>query len=152
MVKYYNYAITFSEVPDEVSLCFNITNCQQNCQGCHSPFLREDIGNDLNMDIQAIINKHKGQFTCICFLGEGNDFNGLQKLINYVKTAGYKTCVYSGRDDSNINEYSNLDYYKKGSYQQEKGPINKKTTNQRMYKKTEAGWQDITNRFFPKEL
>ena len=26
MVKYLNYALTFSEVPDEVNLCFNITN------------------------------------------------------------------------------------------------------------------------------
>ena len=152
MVKYYNYMLTFAEVPDEISLCFNITNCQQHCVGCHSPFLREDIGADLNKDLQIILNRHKDQFSCVCFLGEGNDRKQLQKLITYIKNLGYKTCVYSGRDDCSLDDYINLDYYKVGSYQSKFGPLNVKTTNQRFYKKNDTQWEDITNRFFPISL
>lgn len=152
MVKYYNYALTFAEVPDEISLCINITNCPYRCTGCHSPFLQEDIGMNLNCDLQQLINKHKDQFTCVCFLGEGNDKKELQKLINYVKNMGYKTCLYSGADDDILDNYENLDYYKKGSYQPNKGPLNNKNTNQHMYKKINNKWIDITYKFFPKEL
>lgn len=152
MVKYYNYAITFAEVPNEVSLCFNITNCPHNCAGCHSPYLQQDIGNNLSCDIQNIINKHHDQFTCVCFLGEGNDKKELQKLINYVKNLGFKTCLYSGSDDGILDDFKNLDYYKKGSFKQEYGPLNNKNTNQRMYKKEMNKWIDITYKFFPRSL
>lgn len=153
MVKYYNYALTFAEVPDEISLCFNITNCAFKCPECHSPFLQEDIGTDLNKDIQKIINLHKDQITCVCFLGEGNDKKGLQKLIDYAHNIGYKTCLYTGRNDKILDDYNNLDYYKKGSYQKELGGLNNKNTNQRMYKKNNKGeWKDITYRFFPRSI
>lgn len=152
MVKYYNYMLTFSEVPDEISLCFNITNCQEHCHECHSSFLRMDIGNDLSADLQQILNQHHDQFTCVCFLGEGNDKKQLQKLIDYIKNLGYKICVYSGRDNCDLNDYQNLDYYKIGSYQSEYGPLNRPTTNQRMFKKIENRWEDITKEFFPKSL
>ena len=153
MVKYYNYAVTFSEVPDEISLCINITNCQQKCEGCHSPYLQKDIGNNLSIDLQNLINRFHEQITCVCFLGEGNDKRQLQKLINYVKNLNYKICIYSGRDDADVKDYYNIDYYKIGSYKKEYGPLNSKTTNQRMFKKNNNGtWEDITNKFFPKKL
>ena len=152
MVKYLNYAITFSEVPDEISLCFNITNCCFNCDGCHSPYLQKDIGTDLNKDIQKIFNLYKDQFTCVCFLGEGNDKKGLQKLIDYAHNNNYKTCLYSGRDEISFNDYNNLDYYKKGSYKKELGGLNNKNTNQKMYKKEGDKWKDITYKFFPRSL
>ena len=44
MLKYVNTEITFSEVPDEITLCINISNCPCHCKGCHSPYLAEDIG------------------------------------------------------------------------------------------------------------
>ena len=150
MVKYLNYALTFAEVPDEINLCFNITNCQQNCTGCHTPILQQDVGQDLNKDLQKIINQHKDQFTCVCFLGEGNDKVQLQHLIDYIKNLNYKVCVYSGRDDATIEDYKNLDYYKIGSYNIEKGPLTAKTTNQKMYKKmSDSTWVDITFLFWP---
>ena len=39
MLKYLNCQVTFAEVPDEISLCINITNCPNRCPGCHSPEL-----------------------------------------------------------------------------------------------------------------
>lgn len=149
MLKYYTYELTFSEVPDEINLCFSITNCQNKCVGCHSPFLRENVGEALSIEVlSSIIEKHKGQFTCVCFLGEGNDKLALQNMISYVHQLGYKTCLYSGRDNLVFYEYENLDYVKTGSYKQDKGPIDRSSTNQKMYKLTENGWEDITFKFW----
>lgn len=152
MVKYINYAITFAEVPDEISLCFNITNCPHSCPECHSAFLQQDIGYNLTCDIQNIINQHHDQITCVCFLGEGNDKKELQRLITYTKHLGFKTCLYSGSDDGILDDYQDLDYYKKGSFKKEYGPLNNKNTNQHMYKKIEEKWIDITSKFFPKSI
>ena len=48
MLKYYNYDIVFQEVPDEVTLAVNLSNCPNHCPGCHSPHLCKDIGNRLD--------------------------------------------------------------------------------------------------------
>ena len=36
MLKYANFDVVFQEVPDEVTLAINITNCPNQCPGCHS--------------------------------------------------------------------------------------------------------------------
>jgi anaerobic ribonucleoside-triphosphate reductase activating protein len=44
-----------------------------------------------------------------------------------------------------------LDYYKIGSWQEEKGPLNKPSTNQILYKKNETNeLEDITYKFWRK--
>ena len=50
-MKYCETAITFSEVPDEVTLCINISNCPCHCKGCHSAYLAEDIGEELTFEV-----------------------------------------------------------------------------------------------------
>ena len=135
MIKYADYSIVFREVPEEITLAFSITNCQGNCPGCHSPHLREDIGNDLIKDLPALMEKYKGMITCVCFLGEGNDPGALRDCLKLVKEAGLKTCVYSGKDEPPIFYMYNaalIDYLKYGSYQEEKGPLDNPNTNQRM--------------------
>lgn len=154
MLKFFNYAITFSEVPNEINLCFSITNCQNHCQGCHSTFLRKDIGEELTINkLQEIIEKHLHQFTCICFLGEGNDKATLQKLVDYCHEQNFATCIYSGRDNCELRDYNNLDYYKIGSYKQNLGPLNSKNTNQKMFHRiNENEWEDITKLFWPRDF
>ena len=49
MLKYVNTMVTFSEVPDEISLCIEISNCKCHCKNCHSPYLPDDIGEELNI-------------------------------------------------------------------------------------------------------
>ena len=39
--------IVLEEIPDKVTLAVEITNCQGSCPGCHSPFLKQDIGEEL---------------------------------------------------------------------------------------------------------
>ena len=59
MLKYHSSYIGFREIPDEISLCINITNCPNNCKGCHSPWLKEDVGEDLNIEsLNTLINKN----------------------------------------------------------------------------------------------
>ena len=43
--------------------------------------------------------------------------------------------------------YKRFDYIKIGHYDQSLGGLNQKTTNQRMYRLTDCGWEDITYKF-----
>ena len=44
MLKYVDAKVVFAEVPDEVTLAINISNCPCQCKGCHSSYLAQDIG------------------------------------------------------------------------------------------------------------
>lgn len=162
MIKYYNTEVVFEEIHDEVTLAVNITNCQHNCPGCHSPYLREDIGNELNFKaIDELIEKNDG-ITCFCFMGEGNDPKSLKDDILHIKEKypSIKIGLYSGSNDVDDFYWDNLNYIKLGPYIEELGPLNKKTTNQRLYSKVNTNksikindhyrsqWEDITPKFW----
>ena len=84
MLKYVNTMVTFSEVPDEIALCINITGCKIGCKNCHSPYLAEDIGKELNIDsLHELISSNKG-ITCVSFMG--GDSN--PKEIDYLAFRG----------------------------------------------------------------
>jgi anaerobic ribonucleoside-triphosphate reductase activating protein len=135
MIKYVSYAVTFAEVPDEISLTLAISNCGGNCKGCHSPELRRDIGRDLEKDLPALLKKYKDQITCVCFLGQGNDPNTMAECIEYVYRHGLKTCLYTGADYyGDLTNIPYLDYIKVGHYDETLGGLDHYTTNQRMYK------------------
>lgn len=36
-MKYESTLITFTEIPDEISLCLNISGCPCHCEGCFEP-------------------------------------------------------------------------------------------------------------------
>lgn len=164
MIKFYESSIVFEEIPNEVTLAVNITNCQHNCHGCHSPYLREDIGHELNFKaIDELIEKNDG-ITCFCFMGEGNDPKALKDDILYIKEKypSIKIGLYSGSEKIDDDFYwTNLNYLKIGPYMMANGPLNKKTTNQRLYcggsyyswcctvdGVMRKGWKDITEKFW----
>ena len=69
MLKYLNSEITFAEIPDEITLCINITNCCFSCANCHSPWLREDTGTPLTYtELTKLIKQNTG-ISCVCFMG-----------------------------------------------------------------------------------
>ena len=159
MLKYVNTEITFSEVPDEITLCINISNCSCHCKGCHSPYLAEDIGEELNShSLQELIKANEG-ITCICFMGGDSNPQDIDSLAQWLKIYfPYKVAWYSGRQElsSDIN-LQWFDFVKLGPYIEELGPLNSKTTNQRMYKVVytyyddgTSGYEleDITNKFW----
>lgn len=158
MLKYLEAEVVFSEIPDEITLAINITNCQNFCEGCHSPELRKNIGTELTFDvIENLISKNDG-ITCICFMGEGNDKDALQHLIVHMREMygdNYKIGIYSGRNAVGLFYWENLDYIKMGPYIPKYGPLNKPTTNQRLFKKVKRTvgdeWEDITSKFWEKE-
>ena len=154
MLKYVDTKVTFAEVPDEISLCINISNCPNHCEGCHSPYLAKDIGTLLTTEeILKLCNDNKG-ITCVCFMGGDNDPLRVVLLSKFIKReTGLKTAWYSGKADYNTVQRANFfDYIKIGKYIEALGPLNSKTTNQRMFKVIDKGnkeftLRDITHKF-----
>ena len=134
MIKYKDYFVVFEEIPDRVSLAVNITNCQNNCIGCHSPELRLNNGEELTEEVIDKLIKENYGIDCFLFMGEGKDHSRLMELVRYIKeNYTIKVAIYSGRDKVENEYYGLFDYVKVGSYKEECGPLNKETTNQRLF-------------------
>lgn len=134
MIKYVDTLVTFSEFPNEISLCINISNCPCHCIGCHSNYLADDIGEPLYTEtLFGLIDKNKG-ITCVGLMGgdaEPAYINALAKAIK--KVYDIKVGWYSGRSELSTEiQLENFDYIKLGPYIKERGPLNSKTTNQIM--------------------
>ena len=152
MIKFYNAMVVFEEIPDEITIAINITNCPCKCDGCHSKFLWNDIGHELNENkLDELITDNFG-ITCVCFMGGDADQEGIDGLANYTKEVlKLKTAWYSGRDVlSGKIHLSNFDYIKIGHYDERMGPLNKSTTNQRLFRVKDGQLEDITSKFWCK--
>lgn len=152
MIKYLNTMVVFEEIPDKISLAVNITNCQNKCIGCHSPQLRKDIGKELTEDaVDKLIKDNEG-INCFLFMGEGNDKESLLKIAKYIKEKynNLSLAIYSGRDEVEDEIYNLFDYVKIGPYIAEFGPLNKETTNQRLFKIENGVRKEITSMFWKK--
>ena len=153
MLKYYSASnIVFQEVPDEVSLAIEITNCKHKCKGCHSPHLQTDIGDSLtSLNIKPIIDKYHKYISCILFMGGEQDIKTLNELCNWIKTEyNLKTAIYSGMHESYFDYLANnlsVDYIKVGRYEESLGGLESSLTNQKMYAKDNGSWIDITDKF-----
>ena len=151
MLKYYNYDIVFQEIPDEVTLAVNITNCPHRCVGCHSPHLHRDIGTVLDAaSLDGLLAKYGRQITCVCFMGGDRQPKDVAILAKHLRqNTKLKVAWYSGNDI--MPRYANLfDYVKVGGYKPELGGLRSRTTNQRLYRYTNGRSEDITERFWKK--
>lgn len=157
MLKYLYSEVTFAEIPDEISLCFSITNCSGLCRECHSPELRQDMGNCLKTNVVQEICRHPG-ISCVCFLGEGlknkeaaHEWKEIVESIR-VWNPKLKIALYSGRPEVEEWIWETFDYVKVGPYLPEKGPLDNPNTNQRLYKINRETNEkiDITNLFWRK--
>ena len=147
MIKYVEKSIVFEEVPDRVSLAFSISKCQNKCKGCHSPFLRCDVGNELTKELFLNeFNKTLKYCNCVLFLGEGDNLDELIELNRFIKEKfkNIETAIYSGRDKVELKLFDEFDFVKVGSYQEDKGGLKSPTTNQRMFYHS----KDITHLFW----
>ena len=135
-LKYSGYTIVMQEVPNEISLAINISDCPYKCKGCHSMYLWDYIGDYLIDDIDNLLNKYNNLISCVCFMGGDQNQDELLYCLQKAKKKKLKTCLYTGNDDINSisNEIiKNLDYIKIGRYIEKFGGLNCKTTNQKMF-------------------
>ncbi len=152
MLKFVDYDIVFQEVPNEVSLAINLSLCPNNCEGCHSAFLKGDVGEELSTGrLDEIIKKYEGDITCVSFMGGDGDVEALARLAAYVKqNFSIKVAWYSGKEK--LPEEISLvdfDYIKVGPYKKDYGPLNNKSTNQRMYRMSGGEIvEDVTSLFW----
>ena len=151
--------VVLEEIPDRLTLAIDISNCTGLCEGCHSPFLRRDVGVELTPE--AIDSLIAGNFGINCFLclGEGNDHAALMSAANYVRRAypSLALGLYSGRESVEDDVWELFDYVKIGPFRPSCGPLNKTTTNQRLYRILHNAdgtrtVDDITARFWRKGI
>ena len=127
-------SVVMEEIPDRVTLAVDISNCRGQCVGCHSPFLKEDIGEPLTEDVISGLVRANFGVDCFLFLGEGRDPQALCSLADHVRSLELAPAVYSGRPEVDDTIWKAFDYVKVGPYVEELGPLNKTTTNQRLYR------------------
>ena len=157
MLKYYNHDIVFQEYPDEMTLAINLTLCPNRCEGCHSAFLRKDIGEELTPErITALIDRYGDTLTCVGIQGGDNDPEAVLSLCRYVRAhygGRIRTGWYSGRTWQPAPDVlaASLDYLKLGPYIPRLGPLSSPTTNQRIYRvdPADGNLTDITARMRP---
>lgn len=146
MLKFYDMAVTFSEFPDEVALCINITGCPCHCEGCSEPWLHRDSGTPLTPQaVQALIDAYP-DCTVFGLMGGDADHAGVAEIADYVHDhSTMKVGMYSGFDEIDDELARHLDYYKVGRWimppkepahwgDQPCGPLEYPGTNQRFYR------------------
>lgn len=139
-IKYTNYQVVFREIPEEITLAINITNCPNRCVGCHSPELQEDIGEILTTNtLFGMIEAHE-EITCVLFLGDGGAIEEVISLIKKCKLVftELKFGIYTGDNRITINNnlIDNVNYLKIGKFNNKLGGLDVSTTNQRLIKIT----------------
>jgi anaerobic ribonucleoside-triphosphate reductase activating protein len=153
MLKYVNTGIVFQEIPDEVTLAINISNCPCHCPGCHSRYLWEDVGLPLDTEaIDAFVNQYGNEISCIAFMGGDAEPTSVNRLAQYIheEHPQFKVAWYSGRIRIPRGVVrADFDYIKLGPFIKHLGPLKQTTTNQRLYRKDDNGvFEDITSRFW----
>lgn len=155
MLKYVDSKVTFTEIPDEITLCINISNCPCHCEECHSSYLAEDIGKSLNLEaLTNLIDSNNG-ISCVCIMGGDANPSEVDDIAQDIKEyyPELKVAWYSGRQElSKEIELENFNYIKLGPYIKDKGPLNCRTTNQVMFEidviQGKVFKKDITAKFW----
>lgn len=151
MIKYVPEmtSVVLEEIPGRLTLAVEISNCQGNCKGCHSPFLKQDIGQELTPAVASRLVGENFGVNCFLLLGEGKDRIALLSLARCLRLEfpEMELALYSGREQVEDDIWEAFDYVKTGPYREECGPLNHPETNQRLYYHGE----DITSRLWHKK-
>ena len=150
MLKYVDTKIVFQEIPDEITLAINISNCPCHCEDCHSSYLAEDIGEELNdLALNRLLIKNQG-ITCVAFMGGDSDPLEINEFARKLKVhTNLKVAWYSGRQElSEYIELKNFDFIKLGPYIPSKGGLDSRNTNQHFYRIENGQMIDVTYLFW----
>ena len=153
MLKYVNTDVVFQEIPDEVTLAINISNCPCRCPGCHSQYLWDNIGKPLTpMVLDLFVKQYSPDITCIAFMGGDAEPAYVNILARYIhrEYPNIKVAWYSGRQFvPSVVKKSDFDYIKVGPYIAHLGCLKDRTTNQRLYKRASGdNFTDVTSYFW----
>lgn len=135
-VKFSSVQVVFQEVPNEISLAFQIVGCPLRCPGCHSSDLwNSNSGKQLNTESLAVeISKYRSYISCILYLGGEWEAKELAMQLEQAIAHGLKTALYTGLDLAQVDDeiLKRLDYIKYGPFDAALGPLSSATTNQRI--------------------
>jgi len=130
---YHDFQVVLQEVPGEVSLCFSISGCPLQCDGCHSPFLwKVGNGNLLSEErFEHILKQYKKLATCVLFMGGEWHEEELINFLNLANKNSYKTCLYTGEELVSAAVLKELTWLKTGMWKEHLGGLNSPETNQK---------------------
>ena len=156
MLRYVSYDIVFQEIPGEVSLAINISNCPNHCKGCHSLHLWNDYGEILDGNaLSGLLEKYGNAITCVCFMGGDAFPNQVENLAVFIRKRSkenIKVGWYSGKPNfPSCCLLSNFDYLKLGPYIERLGGLDSPGTNQRFYQIVNGAMEDRTSLFLKKK-
>lgn len=148
-MKIASYDIVFQDVPGEVTLSLNLSQCPNRCPGCHSPQLQNDIGYPLDDNmLDGLLERYGRDVTCVCFMGGDREPEEVMRLAGRVHSTGLKTAWYSGRQQlPDCFNAESFDFVKVGPYVESLGPLPSPDTNQRMFRIENGKMTDITGSF-----
>ena len=128
----FKYDIVFQEVPNHISLAFYVCGCSLKCPGCHSPELwTEKNGRPLAMEeFERLLHRYSKKADCILFLGGEWHPQELVGFLIKAREQGYKTALYTGREEVSTEITQHLDYLKTGPWREQLGGLWSPTTNQ----------------------
>lgn len=146
-MKYADTQVVFQEFPGEATLAINISGCPNHCPDCHSKWLWDDVGEELNEESLERLIKENWGITCVGFMGGDQDPALIRNLAMKVRRMGLKVGWYTGKGDGGAMRA--MDFVKIGLYDEKKGPINKITTNQiYLVRQPNGDWRDETMKFW----
>ena len=85
MLKCPRFSITFEEIPEETSLMLMISGCKNNCPGCHSNYLKLDIGEPLETLLPILLKDYKYDVSTVLFMGGEHNLPELIELTKICK-------------------------------------------------------------------
>ena len=146
---YHDFQIVLQEVPGEISLCFSISGCSIQCEGCHSPFLwKEGNGKLLTENhFNNLLDQYGSLASCVLFMGGEWREKELIKMLKSAKNKNFNTCLYTGEEKVSKQIESELTWIKTGKWKRQLGGLDSEITNQKF---TEIKTNKILNYLFHK--
>ncbi len=132
-MNYYDLQVVLQEVPGEISLCFSITGCPLQCEGCHSSFLwKKKNGAPLTKELySSLLDQYQGLASCVLFMGGEWHHDKLTDMLQIANQKKFKTCLYTGEENVSNDHLEHLTWIKTGKWIPALGGLESKSTNQK---------------------
>lgn len=154
-----NKGITLTEIPNRISVFFEIGNCTCHCDGCHSPELWDTNYTRPNMTVQEMIDYVHEQYklgaNAVVIMGGWNNEEVSRTaliLLLLDLSCEFQVGIYVGDDYLGCLPRLPIKWIKAGRYEKDKGGLDSPTTNQRFYEFNSyyQTWEDKTKEYFQK--